>query len=248
MTEIELKLHTALLGTGVVQPHQSYTKSGRVEILCRQVPGQSAAVIEMLTALLKKAQEENVTIHACKRFVLKDGVLVFGWNFAIETKNAKELKVALDKLIPALEQVRPALVAVHEEAPAPRPVAAAPAAPEEEMEEEDAPPPPPRKSDYKTDAQVARNLGITVDAKAGKLGRLEPQNGGRVHYEVGKRLPGHRISVLSAGVDDAGRPVVISEMPLPHVRKEMNVPKFEGDKGATYVGKTKIGRATQSRR
>ena len=76
MTRTELELRGALLGTGIVQPTQSYSKGGRLEILCRPMPGQDKAIMAMLKVLLNAGEQHGIIVHACKRFVMKDGRVV----------------------------------------------------------------------------------------------------------------------------------------------------------------------------
>lgn len=218
MSKSETELRNALLATGVVQPHQSYVKGGRLEVLCRHVAGQDRQLMTMVEALLKSAAETEVVVHVCKRFVIKEGRLVFGWNFAVEAKSSKELLAAVGKLKEALEPIQ-------QMAPPSRPV-------------------------YRTDAQAMESMGltkrrkpnqrangITVDAEAGRMGRLAPA-GSRTAYRLGK-LAGHRISLVEKK-DEGGIPTLTFEMPLPHVTRELNVPNEKG-RGASSMFRAVVG-------
>jgi hypothetical protein len=230
MTSAEIELTTALLRTGLVMPHKSYVKGGRAEILCRPVPGQDPQLLELLKNLLVKAEEAEIHLHVCKRFVAKEGALAYGWNFAIDTSSGKKLKEAIDVIKPLLEEARPDLQSMVQ-------VQASQAS-------------PPQKIDVRA---AARKAGVVVDSEAGFMGKLAPRNAGEdIKYEVGKRLPGASMSLVSVNVEGDSR-TEIYEMPLPHVTRELNIPMkvnpATGKKephpdgaGASLYGKRSFGR------
>lgn len=232
MTSAELELTTALLGTGLVLPHKSYVKGGRAEILCRPVPGQDPRLLELLKVLLVKAEEAQIHLHVCKRFVAKEGALAYGWNFAIDAANNKKLKEAIDILKPILEEAKPSLQDMAA-ALTPAPATA---------------PQPPSAMDR---AAAARQAGVVVDREAGVLGKLAPERSQTV-YQPGVRLPGAAISLIDVTRDDNGT-TSIFEMPLPHVSADLNVPKKYNPEtgrrephpdgaGASLYGKRSFGR------
>jgi hypothetical protein len=231
MTKTELEFRSALMETGIVQPTKSYSKGGRLEVLCRPMPGQEKAILSMLRTLLVAGNESGIIVHACKRFVMKEDKLVFGWNFAVETKSAKELNEAVEKMKGALVEVRPELVSA-EETPELVPPPATPTPP----------PASPYKSLYKTDRQVMQESGlITVDPEAGRLGRLAPERS-RTKYDLGKK-EGFALSMVEKRLDDAGVPTIVFEMPLPHVTRELNVPNAKGKGAATVFKANVMGRS-----
>jgi hypothetical protein len=123
-----LDLQSLLLGTGLVQPVSSSSGAGGVEVLCRQVPGQEEAWLEVAKKLLEAIAgwARPDALHLCRRYVWRDGKMVFGWHLGLHA-SAKELAEVLALVRPILESARPRLG----EAPARR---RAPAAPEEPQE------------------------------------------------------------------------------------------------------------------
>lgn len=230
MTKVEMILQDALMTTGVVVPRQTSSKGGRVDVLCRPVPGSDRPLMAMVDQLLAGAEKAGVPVHVCKKFVRKDGKMVFGWNFSVESKTVKELADAVAKVKAVLDAVELAIIPKED-------------APEQLAQEpEAAPAQPGPKSEYKTDQQVARSLGITIDSQAGRLGRLAPTKS-TTQYKVGEKVSGPRISLVQTGQDTDGRPIMVAEMPLPHVTRELNVPNEKG-KGASYIGHFRAGKAS----
>lgn len=203
-SKAEFELKSALLGTGVVSPVSAVSKGGNLEVLCRQVPLREKAVIQMLTEVLTTAEKEAINLHVCKRFILKDGKLAFGWNFALDCKSAKAALVAVEVISKRLVEIQPDLV-VAEQALLPEP--------------EPAPAPVRPATQSTPDAATLRRRGIAVHTEAGIIGNVTERRGS---LQRGVATEGR----LTITQQDSGGTVF--EMPLPHVRREMNVPNERG--------------------
>ena len=80
-----MKLQSALLSTGLVQPVLEKAKGGYLEILCRQIPGQEKAWLQIVEAMLVYANgSDSFEFHVCRRYVMKNGGMVFGWHISID--------------------------------------------------------------------------------------------------------------------------------------------------------------------
>lgn len=101
----EFTLKNALLNTGVVQPVESSSTSKSVSVLCRSVPGQDPAWVKAMESIL----QSNPTVHLCKKFVMKNGSMVFGWHIFIESKSAKTLEQDVHSVCEILSNVSPSL-------------------------------------------------------------------------------------------------------------------------------------------
>ena len=108
-TKTEIELHSALLSTGLVQPVEAESKGGSVSILCRQVPGQEREWLEALARMLAVAEENKIKVHLCRRYILRDGQMVFGWHIQVEASSAKALKTAVEPIAAVLKSARPRL-------------------------------------------------------------------------------------------------------------------------------------------
>lgn len=114
--ELELDLKSAIISTGLLQPVSSQSSRMSVSVLCRQVQGQETAWLETLKQLLEAGEATGSTFHICRKYLLKDGKLVYGWHFQIESKS--ELKAKLEVAKSVLAKAQPSL-AVEEEEPKP---------------------------------------------------------------------------------------------------------------------------------
>lgn len=110
-TKAELELKSALISTGLVLPVESEGKGGHVSILCRQVPGQDKAWLQIVKELL----EEESTLHLCRRYLVKYKQLVFGWHIEFTVKNSKAAEVMVESLNKVLSKAKPTLERVQEE-------------------------------------------------------------------------------------------------------------------------------------
>ena len=116
----ELELKSALLSTGLVQPVESSAKGGHAEVLSKQVPGQEKPWMAVVVGMLKVATDERIGLHICKRFLLMEGQLVYGWHLSVTMKGAKVVESAVKSLIDqVLSKAKPSLSPVVEERQAP---------------------------------------------------------------------------------------------------------------------------------
>lgn len=232
----ELDLKGMLLSTGLVQPVKSESRGGRVAILCRLVPGQESAWLRAVERLLQELEQfsGDFTLHVCKQFLLRNGVMVAGWFIAIDAKGTAFLRAALNSMRPIFETLQPDLVS--EEAPAPLPVIipkkkqAAPASvPEEDEEEEEAQP--------VTQDLVKRRMAYLKKTTATPRAPAALPAGFSVP-DVPEDVQKPHVVFRGQAVDSKGRTrqVVIEEMALPSVyANDMNRPNDKG-RGATTLG------------
>ena len=212
-----MKFQSALIGTGLVQPVSDSTRGGFLETLCRQIPGQEKGWLSVVNRMLELQESSGGLLgdlHVCRRYIRKNGSMVFGWHISIDCKSAKALSAAVDAIVnEILLGCRPSLDEPqqrHEyQEPAIAPQAAvaaqsrAPLAPGQH--------PPPR-------AASPRAPGAP-----GGPNTPPPNN----------LTPGLR--VVQNFRDENGRQTIVEEMPLPHVHSEMNRPNSKG-KGAKFTG------------
>lgn len=217
-TKLELELRETLLTSGMVQPIKTSKKAGRVSIICRQVPGQESSWLKALQTILLAFKDTPDLIHACRQYVIKDDKMVFGWSMSIEGSTA-EIKAALEKLKLILEAIEP------EE-------------PEQQYE--------PKKAKHfvqnsqyvspyaKEDPSLLAEMGIAGSTAAPRPPSMSEEEMDKVPPPNARP---HKITLVTKGVDQKTKqPVVIQEMPLPHVYTEdMNAPNSK-DKGAKYLG------------
>lgn len=104
----KLSLESALVSTGMVQPVDGKVKGGHLEVLCRQVPGQESGWVGVVDQLLGLSVE-GVELHLCRRYLHKDGQMVFGWHVQVDCASGRALAAAVDVLVATLNQARPAL-------------------------------------------------------------------------------------------------------------------------------------------
>lgn len=107
----ELELKSALLGTGLLQPISSSYRSGRIEVLCRQIPGQEGPWLKLLAALLALDDGGAPSLHICRRYVLREGELAFGWHIQAEAP-ARKLSGLVVAMTAVLSEARPQLTRV----------------------------------------------------------------------------------------------------------------------------------------
>ncbi len=188
----ELNLKSALISTGLVQPVESSSKKGRLEVMCRQIAGQEKPWLDVVTQLLETAESTNLTFHICRRYVLKDGMLVFGWHIQIEA-TTKGMDAAVVVVAQILAKSRPTLGA-----PIQRPQAAA------------------------TTKQPFRRPAAPGQHPV-KLAAMRAPAGGS---EIEDAPEGYEFkeTVVVDRVDEDGTRHVETEVPLPHVYRDSNVP------------------------
>jgi hypothetical protein len=207
-TKMEMELRMGIMGTGLLQPVESSTGKGHLEVLSKVVPGQEKAWVALLDNVLELT-EGGVDLHVCRRYLRKKGRTVFGWHLAITAKNAKKLQEALDAVLAVLARAQPEL---------------APEEPQEALAAVlGAPARTPRVGTLRPGQHPPPQPGIPrAPGAPGGFGE-EPEN----------FVP--TIRVVKKGVDAQGRPTSIEEMPLPHVYRELNKPAHKFGKGAKGI-------------
>ncbi len=111
----EVELRELLLMTGCVQPvNVGSVKGSRVFALCREVKGQAKAWLANVEKLLRIAEDNNIPLHLCRRYVLKDRNMVFGWHLDIEAKSAPELMRCLKAIRSHIDDLGPDLGKLEE--------------------------------------------------------------------------------------------------------------------------------------
>jgi hypothetical protein len=197
------ELREALYGSGLVQPVDAKGRGGSVSVLCRQLPGQEAPWIAVVDRLLAVAEEKGIDLHVCRRYVRRQGSMVFGWFLGVEAKNAASLVEEIGTLLDVLKEAKPELDSVQ--APQARQAT-----------------PQPR---YDTDERAYRRLVAQKRVKT--LTTASPRAPERLGPDpvAPPTAKGPALKVVARGVDDKGRPTDVVEMPLPHTYREQNVPK-----------------------
>jgi hypothetical protein len=110
-----VRLQSALLTTGLVQPVDTESGPGYVELLCRPVPGQDRTWLQAVEALLRGAAGiEGADLRVGVRFVLRDDRFLKGVFLRLACKPAKALEVAADQIADLLVPFKATLVAAEE--------------------------------------------------------------------------------------------------------------------------------------
>ena len=249
----ELELRELLLMTGCVQPVKVDSKGNRVFALCREVHGQAKAWLANVEKLLHIAEDNDIPLHLCRQYVLKNGQMVFGWHVAIDAKSAEDLKrclgiirLAMDTLGPDLGPAEELVIAAPDGASKAVPPPAAPklkaAAPEaQESAQEAAGEPADDEEDLEAPLPEEVRPKLTP-AQQKELAERRQRYLQRT--SAPPRAPDPAVDPPEPAVDytpqvvfrgrakDAKNrmvPVVIEEMQLPHVFvPDMNVPNEKG--------------------
>jgi len=209
-----LQLQSALLSTGLVQPVDTKVGGGSVEVLSRQVPGQERAWLKVVGSLLEtfEGSGDGVDLHICRRYLRKNGSMVFGWHLSLTCKSAKALKVAVEKAVGTLQGFKASLSGPSEEELDDDDIEAAKAAPQ------------PRSRPLAPGQHPKNRKAVPrAPGKPGQVVGTPPAN-----FQPA-------IRVVQNTVDAKGKRHIVEEMPLPHVHREMNEPNEKG-KGATLTG------------
>lgn len=195
-------LREALYGTGLVQPVDAKGRGGAVSCLCRQLPGQEAPWIAVVDQLLSVADGNSlfVDFHVCRRYVRREGKMVFGWFLGIEAKNAAGLVEAVGAIVTILKSAKPSLTSIVQAAPQSQ---QAPQAPQQ---------------------FALKPLSQKEINEHTRAHRRPPEESGPDPVAP-DRAPVPRLKTIARGQDEKGRPTSIVEMPLPHTYKELNIPK-----------------------
>jgi hypothetical protein len=203
------ELQGALMMTGLVQPVSSNQKGGWLEVLCRQIPGQERPWLAAVEALLEVAEVHGLSdaLILARRYLRRDGRMVFGWYLSLGLKNTKELAAASAHLIRTLEGFRPSLSADQPSAnKADRAKAAG----------------PPIPVPHRPEPAAVRAM-TNATARPPSDGKDPVPPNGRAQRAI----------TTKAGSD--GRAEVL-EIPLPHTYGELNKPKDGSTKGARKIG------------
>lgn len=215
---VELNLKSALVSTGMVVPVKSSYERGRVSVLCRQVPGREKAWLKVIHLLLQVAEDSGVELHACRRYVLKNGQLVFGWHLGLEAP-ARQLSRVVDGLLETLADVEPDLE------PAEAPPRAARPRPAASVDEDGS-----EEGQGRDEAATASPVRAAPRPAAG---------GSLPQVSVPPQDFTPRLRVTRNTVDaETGARIIEEEMPLPHVYQELNKPTHPGGRGAKLMGAT----------
>ena len=113
---VAMELQYALMSTALVQPVDVKARGGRVEVLCRLVPGQEKPWLSVMDKILAIPLPGET--HLCRRYMRKDGRMVFGYCLILDMGPARLLKSAVEKVIEVLKEAKPVLAPVDER-PAP---------------------------------------------------------------------------------------------------------------------------------
>ncbi len=209
----ELAIQSILINTGLVQPIKCKSKGKLLEVLCRQLPGQERAWLAVVRDLLELASEKDFELHICRRYVLKNKKLAFGWNIGIESKTLKLLPEVIDSISVNLEESKPDLDGYQTHAPQKQKVPSPPvqATPQSaQQHHRPLPPgkhPPPRVT--------------TRKSAEGEPTRILKHN--------------EKFNVAQDTIGADGKRTTVLEMPLPHVTQDLNKPDHEGGRGAKYT-------------
>jgi hypothetical protein len=205
----ELALKSALLSTSLVQPVDSKSKGRVLEILCRQMPGAEKYWLSLIRDMLEAAQTNAFDLHICRRYVLKDNELAFGWNIGLEASSSVKLQASVDALTKILSQAKPILTQVPSEARFHNLV------------------PPPRPKFVGAKPKAAKDRLLPSPRPPGEPGFTEAPPPGFVP----------QITTIKESIDpESGKPVIIREMPLPHIYRDLNRPAHKDGKGARLIG------------
>lgn len=208
-------LREALYATGLVQPLNATSHGKGVSVICRQLPGYEKPWLQVVDRLLEAAEAAGHDIHICRRYVRKEGRMVFGWHLGVEAKNAKTLVEVVDLLVPILKMGQELSVAPPEAIPVQK-----------------------HRSAYQDRTPDSIKKGL--EAEGTPVGTTAPRRAPEFvgpDPEAPPEIKTH-LTVVQRGRDTKGKPTTIEEMPLPHVYQELNKPKPGSIKGAKGITET----------
>jgi hypothetical protein len=87
-----------LYNTGVLLPVSTESKGGKVSSMCRLAPGKDKEWPPLAEKILKAVDALGAEAHVCRRYVLREGSMVYGIHVSVEAKSAKQLKAALTSM------------------------------------------------------------------------------------------------------------------------------------------------------
>jgi hypothetical protein len=228
LPSLELELKSALLGTGLVQPVESVIRGGgrraEIEVLSRQTPGSEAVWLRVVDRMLAVQETLPVSIHVCRRYVRKNGKLVFGWNIGVSGSMA-EIEASVRAILPLLLEVRPELEVPIGATSVRTLLGQAPVADESEEASGSAQEPAPRthSQPLAPGQHPPPREALPRPPGAAASGVTPPQG----------FTP--TIRVVRNEVDEKGQIRIEEEMPLPHVYRQMNRPLFEGSTRGAFL-------------
>jgi len=168
-------LRDAIAATGTIVPLQVDTKGGGVggSLMCRPVPGQESRWLSVMKEMLLAASPiQGVNLHVGKRYVLKNGQMVFGWYVGLACSKAAQLREAVNAISSAIDNL-PEVEAQPAPARAPPPpkpgpvrTSASPRAPDYE---------PPRPVPVNVDVRLRTVMDTTRPGADGKPVRMSIQ-------------------------------------------------------------------------
>lgn len=184
------QFNASLTASDILEVISVKGKGRKVEALCRIKPGREKDLPEYAKTILTAINKA----HICRRYVLRDGNIVFGIHVSLEAKNADELLNIVNAM--------PAGVSSSTRTPLKLDPTARLLTPEEV------------KAQTKARPKAPNIAGPTPSPPP----NFSPS-----------------IKTVSRETDSAGRPIIIREMPLPHVYRDLNVPNAKGG-GAKLTG------------
>jgi hypothetical protein len=215
-------LAKALTDSGYVEALDSGSFDRGHYVLCRQVPGQEQAWLGVIESILQET--ESLDVHICRRYLLKDGRMVYGWHLSYTPTKGKSF-IAFAKMIThvlAVSQATPARVRPTNK-PAGKPVGKKPKV---------------YKGLLARTSKAARKLGLSArpaNTEQSGFGKIPPPPDLKIGLRVIQQM------------DEDGSRRTVTEMPLPHVHSELNIPT-PGGRGAAASGKASHLAWTQGRR
>ncbi len=98
--------------TGLVMPLSSDRVWSGWELLCRQVPGQESVWLQMVDKLLRweataPSGRTPDKLFIARRYLLKDGKMVYGWYLKLTCKSADRLREATESMVEVLKTGKP---------------------------------------------------------------------------------------------------------------------------------------------
>lgn len=97
--KVEVLFNNALAGTGVIQPVESSVKGSVIEVLCRLTPGQEQRWLVIAEKLLKAGEASGCLMHICRRYIIRNGKMVFGIHLSVDSKTSKAMAGVISNLV-----------------------------------------------------------------------------------------------------------------------------------------------------
>lgn len=209
-------LRTALMETGLVMPVSHGDSLRHFWVLTRLTPGQEPAWMDAVQNILIQTGHLSIDgevpdVIVSRRYVLKDGKMVFGWYLSVVAKKQSTLVGTVEKIIEVLRTAKAGLIDVDDPVPSPE-----------------------RQSPLRLAAPVQSRVLAPGQHPKRAVAPRPPGVGSPREPPAGHQVS---IRIVKRDIDTGGQPVVIEEMPLPHTYRDLNVPNAKG-KGATLTSQT----------